>query len=63
MWILLASCFSFKRRADGFGSNDEILIGDVGCRARASVPRINKLDGAHRSNQRDGSSLNKREAS
>jgi hypothetical protein len=53
MRVFLTCSFALKRRPDGLGSGDQVLIGDIGCRPWASVPRVDKLDGARRSRNSD----------
>ena len=57
MRVLLARRFALKRRANGFGRTNEIFIGDIQCRTRTSVARINKLNSTHRGGQRNGRQL------
>src|SRR5215470_11002876 len=54
MWIFLTRSSSFKRRANGFCSRDEVWVGYIGRRSRASVSGIDELDCARGSYQGNG---------
>ena len=57
MGVFLAFGFAFEGRSDDFGGGDLLLVGDVGCGARAAIAGVDQLNGAHCGDQRDGGDL------
>src|SRR6202163_3650201 len=53
MRVLLACSLAFERRPDSFGSDNDVLIGDIGCGPRTSIPCVDELDRARRGSERD----------
>jgi hypothetical protein len=46
MRILLATCFSFKRRGDNLGGRRQRVVDHISCRPCTAIASVDQFDGA-----------------